>query len=269
MKRSMRLLFACALFCAITMHASQVRADTLYATNRVLNLFGTVDTATGAFTTIGSTVDSSGGLYGITGIAFDPISGVLFGSSRSGFNGLVTIDINSGLVTRVGPYGHAVPDVAFNSSGVLYGSGRSGLSTINTTTGAQTYVGVPYFGGQGHGLAISAGGTMFVAATNLLITLDPTTGLPLSSTTLTSSGPFGALAFDSTGTLFAISPRTGPNLSASTLSIIDPTTGAVTVIGSDARGIDGIAFQPTNVPEPSGLALLGAGLALLVLRKRA
>src|SRR4029079_13697798 len=102
---------------------------------------------------IGPLNDASNVNYGMTGMAFQPSTGVLFGSTAANVPAtaakLVTINPATGLVTVVGGFGVAngstMADLAFDpTSGTLYGVGTNGgahLYSINTTTGAATIIG--------------------------------------------------------------------------------------------------------------------------------
>ena len=123
---------------------------------------------------IGPLNDASSVNYGMTGLAFQPSTGVLFGSTANNVPAtaakLVTINPATGLVTVIGGYGVAtgstMTDLAFDpTSGVLYGIGSNGgahLYSINTTTGAATIVGSSGLTfTNGGGVAVDSTGTIF------------------------------------------------------------------------------------------------------------
>ena len=165
------------------------------------------------------------GLLGINspegGLAFDPISGVLFGVSSTLTDTLLTIDPRTGLATAVGPLGSAGRDVsglAFDSRGTLYGAAfrdnnADNLVTINTTTGAAATIG-PLGTNQGPAAGSSVGGLEF----------DPESGILYYSE--------------------------GINLYT-----VNPSTGAASVIGPHGVEIAGLA---TIVPEPAAAASLAS-----------
>src|SRR6266545_6108079 len=113
-----------------------------------------LDPATGAIVRdVGPLNDSLAVNYPITGLAFHPVSGVLYGSTGNAFTNtaakLVTINPNTGLVTVIGPFnvGNAgkpstMADLAFDPvTGILYGIGSIGgpqLYSINIATGQAT-----------------------------------------------------------------------------------------------------------------------------------
>lgn len=102
----------------------------------------------GMLTDIGPLVDGSSNPYGITGLAFQPGTGVLFGStanlSPTAPRHLVTINPVTAQVSDVGSFGvgsETMADITFDpTSGILYGleSVSGNLCTINLTTGAAT-----------------------------------------------------------------------------------------------------------------------------------
>ena len=99
-----------------------------------------LDPATGGLITdVGPLNDSTARNFGMTGLAFDPVSGVLYGSSASGNpdqttrNQLVTINPATGLVTPIGDFGisASMSDIAFDPiTHVLYGIGTVGGASL-------------------------------------------------------------------------------------------------------------------------------------------
>lgn len=260
----------CILFCALGVLAAVVPVDgsTLYGSTAAGGVAGelwVINASTGAaLTDVGPLNDVTGKNYGVTGLAFDPVSGLLYGST-SGHSGtsLLAINPSTALVTVVGSYGTTgtMADIAFDASGNLYGissSGGANLYSINISTGQATKVGASGFSvTAGGGLAISPAGVFYSTPEgNDLGTYDSTTGAYTAIATIAtpagSGTSYGALAFDG-NTLY------GMDLGSPThLVTIDPTSGAVTDIGTSVANIDGIAF---SVPEPgAGLLILGAGV---------
>ncbi len=118
-----------------------------------------IDPATGAtLQTIGPLKDSIGNAYGLTGLAFQTGTNILYGattnSSPTAPGHLVTVDRSTGLVTDIGPFfalraSGTFGDITFDpTTGILYGAHANGtrgdnwLYTINLATGAATKVGV-------------------------------------------------------------------------------------------------------------------------------
>jgi hypothetical protein len=152
----------------------------------------TVDSSTGGTTSIGAIG------FAMTGLAFRPSDGVLFGvtSNQSASN-------PRSLIT-------------FRSDDTLFGytpSTRT-LYTVNTTTGAATQVSstaIPT-SGQGYGIAFDSSDVLYVfpkGAAGVYYIVDPATGGLTVQPTLTGSigggpKPVSAACFDSTGVCWAM-----------------------------------------------------------------
>lgn len=229
--------------------------------------------------------DISGNPYAITGIAFDPFTGILYGStsnnSTTARQSLVTINPLTALVTLVGGYGQGsqtMADLTFAPDGTLYGwleASSDDLYTINTATGAATSVGESGLNTYGSGLAANAAGTIFFAGegdNGPLRTISPVTGAPTTVATLSGapfsgiSGPINAMAFDAGGTLYAIDGAFSGD-STRFLVTINTATGVVTTQGQTINNADALAFQPAAAPaaapEPGTLALMGGAFVTL------
>jgi hypothetical protein len=212
----------------------------------------------------------------VTGLAFDPLNGLLYGST-GGTSGkaLLTIDPVTAVVTVVGNYnaGNAtMADLAFDPSGHLFGIGSAGtpaLYSINLATGQATAVGASGLSGSpfGGGLGISPAGAVYgVPQGNNFGSFDPSTGsftfiatLPQPAGTGTS---YAALAFDG-NTLYGIDLGTPPQLVT-----IDPATGTITDLGPTPLKIDAIAFQPIPEPGLTGLLVAMAAAVFATARSR-
>jgi len=267
MKRS-KLSHLLSVICATGCFgiASRVEASTLYGSTSAggpgeLYL---LDPATGAaLQDIGALNDTLGHNHPITGLAFDPLNGILYGSTGGSDTfapkSLVTIDPVTGLVTVVGAFNHGtatMSDLAFDQAGNLFGIGSSGgpnLYSINLSTGQATGIGSSGLSGtSGGGLAISSDGIYYGTPTSSRFgTYDPNSGaFSFIASPATPAGPgtgYAALSFDG-NTLYGIDLGTPTHLVT-----IDPM-GNVTDLGTSVASIDGIAFQP--VPEPGTLTLL-------------
>ena len=235
---------------------------------------------TGAGTFVGDPVTPGG----LTGIAFNSV-GNLFGSTIAGSSSqLVQIDPTSGtLISTVGSIGMSIGDLAFQpTTNVLYGirsrtdgAGSAGyLYTIDTTTGAATFIGDTGTGNAG-GLAFAPDGTLYLTGGTTptvpptgndptgpfaLYTLNPLTGAVISSVSLTQF--HDGLGISPSGTLFATS--VGADMSVFT---INPSTGLETSIGSTTPWLAS-DLDFTTVPEPTAMTLLALGGLAVMRRKR-
>ena len=192
--------------------------------------FFSVDTATGAATDIGFT----GIVRGVMDLSFSS-DGTLFAiffdiDSRVGsgpfFLALSTIDINTGVATRVSP-GHTGLDVSslnkgnaitFTSSDILLHSSsvRDGLTNNLNTIDTATQTPTP------------------------LVTDAAFVGFPPPDEFFRNA----AMDFDPfTGILFAAT-MDGEGFGPTYLSYVNPQTGVVTQIGQTVDGLDAIAVQP-------------------------
>jgi hypothetical protein len=131
-----------------------------------------IDLATGAATLVGSPM---GGNLSVMGLTFAP-NGVLYGAGDFNphsptFNSLYTIDVHTGLATRVGSLGAGpnptdfIMSFAWDSDGNLYGASRMALYRIhrNRTTNMATKV-VNFVGSSFiMGIAIDEDGGFYAA----------------------------------------------------------------------------------------------------------
>ncbi len=237
----------------LTLGPGAVRADILYGAtggSAPSNLY-ILNPANGSVT---STVGPIG--FAVTGLAFDPTSGVLYGVT-SGFSAtsprsLITINTTTGVGTLVGPEinGSPIADITFTKNGTLYGWGEGGddLYTINKITGTATKVGESGIGTYGSGISANPNDVLFYTGsgrTGPLRTIDKTTGLPTTVATLsgapgTDGDPVNALAFNSTNILYGSIGTFGSGQGH--LVIINTTTGVVTDLGLTVINLDAIAF---------------------------
>ena len=245
----------------------------------------TLNPATGAVVQdVGPLNDANGVNYGITGLAFNPLTGVLFGSTANNVAAiqarLVTINPATGRVTVVGQFnaGNAgttpatMGDLAFDSAGNLYGVGTVGgpqLYRIDTVTGKATVVGsTGLTSTEGGALAVGSDGIFYGNASSARYgTYNPTSG---AFTTITNpvepiGGAFAAFDFDPSGVLYGLD--LGPDTAgkATHLTTITPATGAVTDVGASVAQLDAIAF---SVPEPGAVGLLVVAAASVAVRRR-
>jgi Ca2+-binding RTX toxin-like protein len=220
-----------------------------------------LDPATGA---VLQTVGPIG--FPITGLAVDPTTRTLYGSTGRGPSGagngrLVSIDKSTGAGTLIGdlrpdPDDEAAADITFTPDGTLFGwlePDSDDLVTINKGTGAATIVGESGENTFGSGLASNAAGTLYYAGygdAGPLHTVNRGTGATTVATTLngTTNDAIAALAFDAAGTLFGVRLDSTPATSTAELITIDPASGAISVRGPSVNRLDAIVFETPPVP---------------------
>jgi hypothetical protein len=265
--RRLRLIVAAACCAGFLIVPTVGHAATLYGAtggkgdDTVANsgILYTIDSATGAATAVGPIG------FGVTGLAVDPTTGVLYGStttiSATDPNSIITINKRTGAGTLVGPTGRSsgLADIAFDASGQLWGWGADtplDLETVDKTTGAATSVGGS--GSFGEGMSFDGSGTlfgMFNGDDGELSTVDTSNG-DLTTVATLSGSPFGdraipAASFGCDGsTLYAIDGlEHSPPLAD--LVTVDTTTAAITDIGPTTNQMDGLAWD--CVPPPGSL----------------
>jgi len=269
--------------------AAQAEASTLYASTAAGaagELF-IINKATGAvIQDVGPLNDVAGGNYSVTGLAFHPTTGVLYGSTgNSGAANtqarLLIINPATAAVTVVGSFNAGptnssgtpttMADIDFDSAGNLYGVASIGgpnLYSINTATAQATLVGPNTVSTSttGGGLAISSGGVFYGTPTSSRFgTYNSATGAftNISNPAKPVGGGYGALAYDGS-VLYGLNVGSG-SPPPTHIVTIDPASGTVTDIAASANSLDAIAFR---VPEPTALALLMAPLTALLKRIR-
>jgi PEP-CTERM motif len=284
-----RYVFFCALATlALTM---RVDAQSLYASTAAggAGELYVLNPANGSMVLdVGPLNDSLGANYGITGLAFNPVTGVLYGSTANSNPStaaqLVSINYNSGLVTVIGAFNAGpvnsggtpatMADLAFDAAGNLYGVGSIGgpqLYLINSFTGQATLIGgTGLTSTTGGGLAINSAGSFYgTPSSSRFGTYDSTLGTyaNIANPTKPAGGAYASLSFDENGVLYGINLGSG-SPPPTHLVTFDLATGAITDLGVSLDSIDAIAFQPVPVPEPGTLTLLGAGALALIANAR-
>jgi hypothetical protein len=256
---------ACLLLCGLSISAVVSRTEAaLYASTAsgaAGELYIIDQTNSAVIQDIGPLNDASSVNYGMTGLAFQPGTGVLFGSTANKVSAnaakLVTINPATGLVTVVGSYGVAtgdtMTDITFDpTSGVLYGVGSSGgahLYSINTTTGAATIVGDSGFTfTNGGGVAVDSTGVVFGSPSPVNFgTYDKVTGAftNIGNPASPNGRGYGGLAFDGS-VLYGLNVVNKTGGLPPHLVTIDTTTATVTDLGATAiESFDAIAFSPS------------------------
>jgi len=273
--------------------AAPARAQILYAATAAGGpgeLYVLNPATGGVVRDVGPLTDALGANYPITGLAVQPITGVLYGSVANANAAtrarLVVIDPATARVTPVGPFNAGpvgptgapatMADLAFTPAGQLFGVSslnRPDLYAIDLASGQATLVGPSGVdvSTSGGGLAVSPGGVFYGTPTaSRFGTYDPATGVYANvgqPTFPAGGGAYGALAFDGT-TLYGLN-GSGPGTPPAThLVTIDPATGAVTDVGPSVPALDAIAFAPAPVPEPGPLPLAAAVAGLAAWRRR-
>jgi len=274
------LLVSASLFFS----AAQLRADYYFGatgSNGVAGSLYLINPNTGAASLIGPLQDGSGNPYGVTGLAFQPSTQNLYGSTAnaSPINSghLVKIDPSTGLVTDIGSFGlpSTLADITFEpTTGILYGLQAAGggdhwLYTVSLSTGVATKVGIgtrPDFGGGG--LASNSTGVLFAALDGVsstyghptLRTLNKGNGTDtlVAFLTPTPAGAIDSMDFNSADVLYGFeTDRSNP--AHTQLITINTITGAVTVIGLSVDNADGLAILKT--PADAYLVRYAANLS--------
>jgi hypothetical protein len=280
-------VLVCAL--GLLIFSGQADAGVLYgatASGAAGSLYR-IDPATGAtLGLVGPLNDAAGTNYPITGMAFHPVTKVLYGSTGNNPDTtagmFVRINPITAEVTVIGPFnagpvnGSGTPatmaDIGFDGAGNLYGVGSIGgpqLYSINVLTGQATQVGAGsgLTSTSGGGLAVSSDGTFYGTPTaSRYGTYNSITGAYTNITNPTKpggGGAYAALEFGAGGILYGLNSAPGSPPPTFLVSI-DPPTGAVTNLGGSVQSLDAIAY----IPEPGTLALLAGMVSMLLLGGR-
>lgn len=260
------------------MVAGTASAQTLYGSrggNTAGNLY-TINPTTAVSTVVGPIG------YAVTGMAYNPATGTMYGSTSSNSpvcaSCLITINLTTGAGTLVGAMGlsNSAADIAWSGT-TLYGWSEDGddLVTINTTTGAATFVGESGLSTFGDAMDFSGGVLYAILEGNggPLSTVNTTTGLTTAGPTVSGIAGTPNSGSNQPGTnVFFVGSNNG------NLHTLDRTTGIATLIGpTGIPNFDAIAFTappPSTVPTLSEWAmilfggLLAMAGALWVQRRR-
>ncbi len=207
-----------------------------------------VDASNGSTTSIGPIG------FAMTGLAFRPSDGVLFGitsnNSASNSRSLITVDPATGAGTLVGALGKGIGDISFKSDNVLYGLDTSNmiLNTINTTTGAATAVSFSAVPGAavGNSDAFNSADVLY-AFTNFangrFYIVDTSTGVGTQQSNMSGapvpSASVPAACFDANDVLYVSLVSS----SSAHLATLDVATGVLTSLGSTLSHLDAIAWS--------------------------
>jgi hypothetical protein len=284
MKRVFAVFFVgICLFSGLT----SASAQTLYGAGID---FYILNPSTGAVVTdFGAIKDASNNTYFLTGLAFDSVNGILYGStnnqSPTAPRSLVSVNPSNGQVTVIGAYnagsGNTMADLTFDATtNTLYGGGSmtGDLYSLSIVTGAATDVGASGLTGlRGVGVAADAAGTTWGTprgADQQLATYNKSTGAPTTVATLSGapystgspngSDSINALAFNASGTLYGVNVNLNDAARPTHLITINTSTGAVTDVGLSVNNLDAIVF----IPELGIVVLIGIGLCFVATSAR-
>lgn len=248
------LLIAAAVFAG-----SAAQAVTTYVAGSG-GQFGTLDLATGVFTSLGTThlgATSFGLLEG-----FSVANGTLYGQTLSGGNTIYSVDPTNGALTVIGTNSSNAFYLGSTTSGGLFGADLTGnLFSINTSTGAATIIGNLGFGLGGFVSFSDNSSTLYLTrGTGALYTVNTGTGV---ASLVGPSGAFLASAV-SGGTLYGIDDTA--------VFTINGATGAFAAgptISPSGLGVEGVVpvealMAVTAVPEPATVWMIGSGLLGLI-----
>jgi hypothetical protein len=246
--RAILLLFGSAL----SLHAGAVFYAVSFGSGGV---FGTIDPSTGSFSQIGSPLP--GYMHDIS-VAPD---GTVYAVIDSN---LVTIDRSTGISTTIGALPVNSESLAFRSDGTLFEATYTDLYVVDRSTADSTLLGSMGLGVNADNIRFDDAGRLFVMSTDsnsLLYTVNQITG----ATTLVGASGVGDTSLGAfIGGTFYGTNQVGTD---DHIVRIDP----VTALGTEGALTDNIyifALDPTSVPEPGTLWLLGAGMiAVAVWRK--
>jgi hypothetical protein len=286
----MKVLYTFCFLLGSLAATSQVQAGTLYAATSAgaPGELYVINQATGAIVQdVGPLNDALSTNYPITGLAFHPTTGVLYGSTgNAGTVDALLVKINpaTALVSVIGSFNAGpvnssgtpttMADLAFDSAGNLYGVASIGgpnLYSINVATGQATLVGPNGVttSTTGGGVAISSGSVFYgTPSASRYGTYNSGTGAftNIANPAKPVGGGYGALDFDGS-VLYGLNVGAG-SPPPTHLVTIDPATGTVTDVAASVTSLDAIAFQ---VPEPVTFAPMLAGvlIGMMYRRKRA
>ncbi|PYJ00935.1 MAG: hypothetical protein DMF00_06400 [Verrucomicrobia bacterium] len=234
----------------------------LYAASGTFGVQGilyTLDPATGAvLTTVGPLHDAANNPYGLTGLKYDPFTGILYGvtSGQSPTNPsyLAIVDPATALVTPIGPNGTPSPivltDIAIDpTTGIMYGiSGfNQKFYIVNTATGLATQTGSTGIGfANGGGFAADMTGALFGISNFSFYSLNKTSGAATLLGPTNLQNLVKAADFSPSNVFYGLEGGGGiDNLHLRWLDTCDVTTGNCTRVGQiNANDLDALAFIP-------------------------
>lgn len=222
--------------------AAQLPAQTLFGSDVSLDETGTIDPATGAWTSLG--VQGIPSSESINGLAYDQANTTLYGINTS-TNAFVTLDQTTGAFSTVGfTSGGQFNGLAHDAAaGVLYSVTTSdALYRMDPTNGNSTFIGNGNVPDQIEGMAMDAvSGKLFgLNGQGQIFLIDPSSGVmnPLANP-IGVSGNWRGLSWDNTqNRLLAtlVGGGTGGQLWS-----VNPATGSGTLIGATTDFAQGLA----------------------------
>ena len=281
--RAVLILAAAATLCCgaahaagHTLYAASVRSGAGHQSDASVvagNLY-TINLANGNASLVGP-IRLDGRHIGVTGMAWHPSSGALYGitseQSPNYPHSLITIDPATGNAKLVGDLGVHGSDIAFDSKGTLYIwlPTTSRLGTVNLSTGQIVPLTRPGPQGSPAGIAIDPQDMVFVTAKGAGGTLDnvdlsngalqvgpPLTGAPFST-------QINSMSFSPSGLLLAVNSNGGSPASTK-LVTINTATGAVATIGSLPDDTDALAFVGAGPNIAPTFSTLSPGARVVV-----
>ena len=262
-----------------TLYLASVRSPINADATKVVGSLYTVDPATGAAKLIAPLRIAGKSPIGVTGLAFHPTTGVLYGVtallSPNYPHFLVTIDPASGDASAIGDLGTAGSDISFGTDATMFVWMRLSrqLGRVDLATGAVTPLGPVGPPDTVGGLAIDSRGRAYVAATGAtgtLDTVDTATGVITKGPALTGApypNGINSLTISRADELFAVNTNMG-NPALTVLVRIDPQTGVVKQVGPLPNDSDALTFSRSGgdtrpfIAVPTVLTLLGIAIAL-------
>jgi hypothetical protein len=214
-----------------------------------------LDPADGSvITDIGPLNDADGNNYGLTGLRYDPSSGILYGitgSSPTAPNSLVVVNPGNARVSYVGgPFDSRLSDIAIDPfTFIMFAvSGSSNnFYILDKLTGLTTKIGDTGLNPQrGGGLAANSRGVLYGTNDDTLYTYDKVTGLATEVGNTRLQNYVNALAFSPAGVLYGIE---GANNSGSSnrqrwLVVIDSSDGSAVELGETVGNLNALAYVP-------------------------
>jgi hypothetical protein len=252
-----------------TLYAASVRSAVSADAPIAGNLY-TINLANGTATLVGAIRLPGSKSIGVTGLAADPTTGVLYGitseKSPNSPHALVKIDPASGAAELVGDLRVVGSDITFDSKGTLYVwlPGTSQLGTVNLSDAVVSAIGKAGPGGSPAGIAIDPNGMVYViskGASGTLDNVDLATGALQVGPQLTGA-PFStqinSMSFSPSGLLLAVNSN-GGSPANTRLVTINTATGVVATIGPLPDDTDALTFSGTGANIAPTLTTMSPG----------